>query len=123
MYVPAEKIMALIEFYGKSKGYPAKSYLKKFTEDWNLNYNQWQAYVTDSANAGIKVLGVLMEIFKDLNLNWVFKDDYNMFQNQIINMVAEPDQYTRENYDLLVAQVEHYKKVLNQINRLATVPE
>jgi hypothetical protein len=42
MYIDGAKIKSLI-CYGKDKDYPEKSYAM-FCKDFDLNYNQWNAY-------------------------------------------------------------------------------
>jgi hypothetical protein len=123
MYVPGDKIAQLIDHYGKSKGYPAKSYLKNFTKDFELNYNQWNSYCNQNGgdNAGIKVLGVLLKIFPDLNLNWLFKDDYNMFQTEEQRLASEPDAYSLHNYETLLKEITNLKNRLVHINKLSQV--
>jgi len=79
MNVDGSKIKALVEFYGRSKGYPEKSYLPKFCEDFDVNYKQWNAYFRGTQNLGTKIFDILMDIFPDLNMNWLLKDDPNMF--------------------------------------------
>lgn len=91
MDIEGSKIMRLIEHYGKQKGFEEKHYLRGFTSDLGLNYTQWAAYTRGSQNLGIKVLDQLMQIFPDLNLNWLLKDDPEMFLTDIIGKVAEPE--------------------------------
>lgn len=79
MYVDGDKIKSLIVVYGKEKGYPEKSYVAMFCEDFQLNYNQWNAYTRGAQNVGTKILQQLMEIFPNLNLNWLLKEDENRF--------------------------------------------
>lgn len=122
MYVPGEKISQLIAYYGKSKNYSAAKYLKKFTEDHNLNYTQWSAYCKPNGeNAGIKVLAVLIKIFPQLNLNWVFKDDYNMMETDPLSMVSEPDGYSKQNYEKVLLELDRLKNKLDSIHKLSEI--
>ena len=79
MNVDSSKIRALIEFHGRQRNYPTKSFVPSFVEDFKLNYNQWSAYTKGTQNIGIKVIQQLMEIFPELNLNWLLKDEGEMF--------------------------------------------
>lgn len=79
MYVQGDKIKSLIVVYGKEKGYPEKSYVAMFCDDFNLNYNQWNAYTRGAQKVGTKIIQQLMEIFPNLNLNWLLKDDESKF--------------------------------------------
>ncbi|WP_417365974.1 hypothetical protein [Flavobacterium beibuense] len=79
MDVNGSKIKALIEHYGQQKNYEEKSYLVKFAADHGLNYKQWNNYIRGNQAAGIKIVSFLIEVFPDLNLNWLLKDQGNMF--------------------------------------------
>lgn len=121
MYVPKEKILLVIEAYGRNKGYPTKSYLRKFVDDFKLNYNQWSAYIGGSQNAGLKALDAIKVAFPNINFNWVYRDDYNMLINENNLEVNEPNLYSKENFDDLQKQVDIYRKKLNQINQLSKI--
>jgi hypothetical protein len=79
MDVDGDKIKKLIALYGKDRGYAEKSYVAMFCEDWELNYNQWNAYTRGAQKAGIKIIHQLMDVFPDLNLNWLLKDVGDVF--------------------------------------------
>lgn len=83
MNIQGEKIRVLIKIYGLSKCYPEKSYLANFCRDFNLNYSQWNAHIGDRQSAGGKVLDILMQAFPDLNLNWLLKEEKNVFVEKI----------------------------------------
>jgi len=91
MTIDGDKIKALIEEYGRRKGYLEKSYIPKFCEDFDLNYIQWFSYTKGKQNPGIKIIYNLMNIFPNLNLNWLFKDDLNMFTGDEGLVFREPD--------------------------------
>jgi len=82
MNVDGEKIKQLIEVYGVSKGYSEKSYLPKFCEDFNVNYTQWNAYCRGSQKMGTKIIDLLIDVFPDINLNWLLKEEKNMFTDK-----------------------------------------
>lgn len=82
MYIDGDKIKGLISAYGKSKGYPEKSYTAMFCKDFDLNYNQWNAYTRGAQVVGNKITLKLMEIFPNLNLNWLIKEETNMFTEE-----------------------------------------
>lgn len=91
MNVDGNKIKKLIEAYGIEKKYDQKTQLRRFCEDFNLNYIQFHAYSKGSQNLGIKIIYVLMEIFPDLNLNWLLKDEENMFvSKKDLTILCEP---------------------------------
>ena len=91
MDVNGDKLMRLIAHYGKQKGYEEKSYLRAFTQDLQLNYTQWAAYTRGSQNLGIKIIDILINAFPNLNLNWLLKDDDQMFLgNSDIKTLNEP---------------------------------
>jgi hypothetical protein len=122
MNVDSEKIKMLIEHYGKLKGYPQKSYLMKFAEDFELNYNQWNAYTRGQQVIGLKIIHILMEVFPDLNLNWLLKDDYNMFVTEEISKVSESDpKYSPQIVDELYKRVEVLNIKMKEINKISKV--
>lgn len=82
MNVDGKKFIAIIEWYGREKGYAEKSFVSKFCEDFELNYNQWNAYTRGTQNVGTKIIQFLMEKFPRLNMNWFLKDAYNMWENE-----------------------------------------
>lgn len=79
MNVDGNKFKAIIYWYGKQKGYDEKSYIPRFCEDFDLNYNQWNAYTRGAQNVGTKIIQFLMENFPNLNMNWFLKNEYNMW--------------------------------------------
>lgn len=87
MYVDGNKIKVLVEAYGKEKGYPEKSYMAKFCEDYDLNYNQWNAYSRGAQVIGTKIVQRLMEIFPDVDLNWLLRENTDEI---LTDMVKEP---------------------------------
>lgn len=113
MTIEGDKIRALIEEYGRQKAYPEKSYIPKFCEDFDLNYIQWFSYTKEKQKPGIKILYFLMNIFPNLNLNWLLKDEGSMFSsNDNYLKVAEPgDKYVKEvsNLDLMNKLEEIHK--------------
>jgi len=120
MNVESEKIKMLVEYYGKLKGYPEKSYLKKFAEDNNLNYNQWNAYTRGTQALGLKIIHTLMDVFPDLNMNWFLKNDYNMFTTEKKDSEEELDpKYSKEIVDSLYKRVDEMGKKLMEINKLS----
>lgn len=90
MDVDGGKILALIAHYGKEKGYEEKSYLRAFTKDLELNYVQWSAYTRGSQNLGIKIIDTLINVFPNINLNWLLKDEGEMFLGQKLLLSGEP---------------------------------
>lgn len=122
MIAESEKIKRLVEYYGKLKGYPEKSYLMKFTEDFELNYNQWNAYTRGKQVIGLKIIQTLMDIFPNLNMNWYLKEDYNMFITEESVKVSEPDtKYSHEIVDELYKRVDVLSKKMNEINKISKV--
>lgn len=110
MNIAGEKISRLIEIYGANKGYPEKSYLPMFCDDFNVNYSQWNAYTRGKQNIGAKIIDLLMEIFPDLNLNWLLKDDDNIFigsENETSVIVNEPE----PKYSKKIGQEDIYSKL------------
>jgi hypothetical protein len=111
MNVDGDKIKSLIADYGKSKGYLEKSYVAMFCEENALSYNQWNAYTRGAQNIGTKVIHRLIEIFPDLNLNWLLKD--------------APNKYIGEGKELILCEpVEKYdKNVTNEdlMNKLESI--
>ena len=93
MYIDGAKIKSLISTYGKNRGYPEKSYTAMFCKDFELNYNQWNAYTRGAQVIGPKITQKLMEVFPNLNLNWFFKEDQNMFVGEKTETVTvkEPE--------------------------------
>lgn len=109
MYVDGAKIKSLISTYGKSKEYPEKSYTAMFCKDFDLNYNQWNAYTRGAQVVGPKITQKLMEIFPDLNLNWFFKEEKNMFvgENTDLMVLKEPE----PKYQKKIGQEDIYNKL------------
>jgi hypothetical protein len=105
MNIDGSKIKALIDIYGKGKQYDEKSYTPRFCEDFGLNYIQWSSYTRGSQKLGIKIIYILMNIFPNLNLNWLFKDAQNMFtndENPVINEEKAPfSKKEVTNFDLM----------------------
>ena len=98
MDVKGSKIRALVEYYGQQKGYEEKSYLVKFTDDFSLNYKQWSNYLRGNQNVGIKIVDFLIEVFPELNMNWLLKDSGEMFHNSnLLPQLQEPTtEYKKE---------------------------
>lgn len=98
MTIDGDKIKALIDEYGKRKGYPEKSYIPKFCEDFDLNYIQWFSYTKGKTNPGIKIIYFLVNIFPELNLNWLLKEDLNMFTvpNAVFAFEEPAEKYGKE---------------------------
>lgn len=110
MNITGEKIGRLIEFYGQEKGYEKKSHLPKFCEDFNLNYTQWNAYTRGAQNVGTKIIDLLIDIFPDLNLNWLLKDEINMFvgkESPQFQFLQEP----KEKYSKKIGNEDIYNKL------------
>lgn len=102
MVVKPEKIKAVIEYYGKIKEYPAKSYLPRFVEDFELNYNQWATFCNGGQKAGYKVVDVFVHIFPDIDTNYLIKDSIpvsaDMFNTtkEKVFIVQEPEEPIRK---------------------------
>ncbi|MEO8532823.1 MAG: hypothetical protein ABI441_03700 [Flavobacterium sp.] len=113
MNIEGSKIKALIDHYGLEKGYPEKSYTAKFCEDFDVNYIQWRAYTRNTQKAGIKIIYFLMDVFPDLNMNWLLKDERNMFLSQVGNtQVSErPTNIKKEvtNSDIMKKLIEIHR--------------
>ncbi len=52
---------------------------KVWGEDNDVNYSQWNAHIGGRQVIGLKILDKLMYIYPNLNMNWLLKDDPNMF--------------------------------------------
>ena len=108
MYVDGEKFVSLVSTYCKDKEYPEKSYLPMFCKDFDLSYNQWHAYTKGTQVVGTKIIQRLMEIFPNLNLNWLLKDEPNMFLGAKEEMIlAEP----KPKYGKIVSNLELMHKL------------
>ncbi|MEZ0182621.1 hypothetical protein AB9T89_10275 [Flavobacterium oncorhynchi] len=119
MNIESDRIKALIEYYGKNENYPEKSYTTKFCEAFGLNYIQWSSYSNGKQKAGIKIIYQLMNIFPDLNLNWLLKDDSRMFlsQNSINESeeLSEKDKKDLENFvNEIRTELEELEVVLSK---------
>lgn len=91
MVIDGGKILRIIEHYGEIKGYPKKSHLKGFTDDFGVNYAQWSNYTRGDQNLGIKIIDFLVEKFPNLNMNWLLKDEGDMFvNNSALPQLTEP---------------------------------
>lgn len=90
MVIDGGKILRIIEHYGESKGYPKKSYVKSFTDDFGVNYAQWSNYIRGDQNLGIKIIDFLVEKFPNLNMNWLLKDEGEMFATKQLPQLVEP---------------------------------
>lgn len=112
MVVEGDKIKELIADYSKGKGYPEKSYVTQFCEDFSLNYKQWNAYCNGSQDLGIKIIQILMDIFPNLNLNWLLKDDSSKYLDS--NYVLEPKNiYQKEvSNEMLMNKLENIEILL-----------
>lgn len=119
MNVEGEKIRTLIELYGKERNYPPKSYLSKFCEDNEVNYSQWNAHIGGRQVVGIKIIDKLMYVFPNLNLNWLLKDDPNMFTDESgLMILSEPkEKYNKKvtNEDLMT-KLEEIERELKKGN-------
>lgn len=95
MNVKGTKIKSLVDYYANMKDYPSKSSLAKFCEDYELNYNQWNAYIRETQAVGIKIIHQLMDIFPKLNLNWLLKNAkslYNYSSDELCyNITGRPE--------------------------------
>ncbi|MBC7847222.1 MAG: hypothetical protein H7Y10_12095 [Flavobacterium sp.] len=109
MNIEGSKIKALIEVYGRSKDYPEKSYLPFFCRDFDVNYTQWNAYTRGKQNLGTKIFDLLIDIFPSLNLNWLLKDEGQMFTTEEINamVLTEP----KLNYERNVTNLDLMQKL------------
>lgn len=97
MNVDGEKIRQLVKVYGQLRDYPEKSYLAKFCDDFDLNYNQWNNYTRNGQAIGIKIIHQLVDIFPELNLNWFMKNEGPMFLDENMAVVEEPgEKYLKE---------------------------
>lgn len=118
MDVKGQKIQDLISYYGKTNGIPEKSYLVKFTEDFKLNYKQWSAYTRGDQNLGIKIIDVLMDIFPKLNLNWLLKDEGDMFLNDNSEVVYSEKSERKVTNEMLFSKLETmHKDILQGIKK------
>lgn len=79
MDIDKGKVITLIKHYSTEKGYSEKSWLTAFCEDKQLNYKQWHTLLKTDKGIGIKVIDLLVDVFPNLNLNWLLKDDGEMF--------------------------------------------
>jgi hypothetical protein len=125
MNVDGSKIKRLIESYGAEKDYDQKTQLRRFCEDFNLNYIQFHAYTKGTQNLGLKIIYRLMEIFPNLNLNWLLKDEENMFvgkENSLPMILKEP----QEKYSKKIGQEDIFHKledILVEIKKISTKEE
>ncbi|NRT11497.1 hypothetical protein [Flavobacterium sp. 14A] len=121
MYIAGEKITKLVEIYGKRMGYPEKSYLPMFCEDFKVNYTQWNAYTRGRQNIGTKIIDILIEIFPNINLNWLIKDEGSIFvgEDEIL-MVAEAPEPT---YSKKIGQEDIYFKLEDILFEIKKVTE
>jgi hypothetical protein len=104
MYVDGSKIKVLVEAYGNKKGYPEKSHMAKFCEDFDLNYNQWNAYSRGAQVIGTKIVQRLMEIFPEVDLNWLLKEG---LEPEKVQMVSEPSEtYLKKGEKLIMDKLE-----------------
>lgn len=98
MVVKPEKIKAVIQYYGRIKGYPEKSYIPKFVDDFELNYNQWASFCNGNQPAGYKVVDIFIHIFPDIDANYLIKDSipvnadmFNLEKNSVL-VLQEPEE-------------------------------
>jgi len=96
MYVDGSKIKVLVEAYGNKMGYPEKSHLAKFCEDFDLNYNQWSAYSRGAQVIGTKIVQRLMEIFPEVDLNWLLRENSDEILPDMVKEPAEVYQKSSE---------------------------
>lgn len=129
MTIDNEKLKLLINHYGSTREYPVKSYVPMFCEDNNLNYIQWNTYLRGAQKIGIKIVYDLLNIFPDLNLNWLFKDEENMFlvnEYEIpvhnLDTVNEIDtKYSPEIVDELYKRLEAMSHKMKEINKISSL--
>ncbi|MBN8565262.1 MAG: hypothetical protein J0M25_00820 [Flavobacteriales bacterium] len=115
MYVDGNKIKVLVEAYGKEKGYPEKSYMAKFCEDFELNYNQWNAYSRGAQVIGTKIVQRLMEIFPDVDLNWLLKENEAL---EALSMVHEPKEtLLKESEKMIMDKLEIIHKEILKLKK------
>lgn len=123
MNVDGSKIKKLVEIYGSGKNYDTKSYLAKFCEDNNLNYIQWNAYTRGAQTLGIKIVYLLIDIFPNLNLNWLLKDEGDIFTSEEENVMIVNDlksEYVKTPKDVtnedLMKKLEEIEKDIKKVN-------
>jgi len=112
MDVAGSKFKRLIEIYGIGKGYPEKSHLPKFCEDFDLNYTQWNTYCRGKQNVGVKIIDILLDIFPNLNLNWFIKDEGDIFTTEEENIMVINE--TKAEYSKKIEKEDIYEK-MNEI--------
>ncbi|UOX35283.1 hypothetical protein LXD69_07130 [Flavobacterium sediminilitoris] len=112
MNIEGEKIKQLISNYGAARNYPEKSYVVMFCEDNNLNYKQWSAYISGTQNLGIKIIDILMDIFPDLDLNWLLKNNSNYVSEPTSNYKKT----THITNEMIYAKLEKIDKKLDLKN-------
>ena len=116
MNVDGWKIKKLIEFYGAENGYDVKSYLPKFCEENKLNYIQWNAYTRGTQTLGIKIVYLLIDIFPNINLNWLLKDEPNMFVGDKTETIAVKEPETK--YQKEIGPEDIYNKMEEMLSEL-----
>lgn len=122
MIVDGSKIKRLIDQYGEEKGLPEKSRLVRFCEEYGLNYNQWNAYTRGAQDIGIKIIQVLMDIFPEMDLNWLLKKDYpSRTDSQYLVEEGDP-KYSKAVVDNLYKSYREVTKTINEIHKM-TAPK
>ncbi len=117
MIVKGEKIRELIEDYGKANNIAEKSFLRQFTEEFDLNYAQWSNYIRGEQNLGLKPIEKLIEIFPYINLNWLLKDygekyivnnitPYPEAEDPELNFASEVDSELKITNEMLMKKLE-----------------
>jgi len=113
MDINPHKIYTLIEQYGKAKNIPEKSYIPRFCEDFNVNYKQWSAYCRGTQPVGLKIVDFLIDIFPNLNLNWLLKDEAAIFNEDNSPLyVREPGVSYGKDKDIMAKLEAMHKDIL-----------
>lgn len=123
MDIEKGRVVALIEHYRKAKEYPEKSWLKGFCADNSLNYNQWHTLLKSDKGVGIKIIDILVNIFPNVNLNWLLKGEGEMFTDGKM-VVSEPaSTYLKTPFEKEVIQrleaVQNELKTLKETYRIS----
>lgn len=113
MSIAKEKIKKLVEVYGFSKNYPEKSHLKRWCEDFDFNYTQWNGYTRGTQKIGVKIVEQLMDIFPELNLNWLLKDEHNMFSEE-----KEGNELTLKESTVIYSKEITNLDLMNKLNQI-----
>lgn len=119
MTIKGENILALIAYYSKIKGYPQRSFIVNFCRDFDFNYNQWNAYVVEKQKIGIKPIFDIIKIFPHVNLNWLFKNEGEMFLDKTPTENSNiPDYLKEENKEInledIYKEIQHLRQVIEK---------